>query len=153
MQRCKYSRQLSSYYDGELSYAEQAELRRHVQSCASCAKELEQLRKLSRLLKAAHAPSMPEAALSRLHGKIGSVGEVVVVRLAERLIAVAATVLVACGLWLWHADGVRKTQQVPLQGWEIAAMTLEVEDARALSAEELITRWIEMDLSGGNGSD
>ena len=153
MSVCKYSRQLNAYHDGELSSAALAELERHLESCPPCTEELERLTHLSQLLAGVSIPEMSAGVPARLHGAIGSVREVVVVRMAERLIAVAATVLVVCGLWLWHANGASKPYDGPLEGWEIAAMTLEVVEAPDVSPEELLTQWIVTDLSRENGSD
>jgi len=144
---CRYRQKLSSYHDGELSESELAELELHLARCRGCSEELEQLKKLSGLLKAAYLPGMPDGALARLHSRLGSAREAVVVQLAERLIAVAATVLVVCGLWLWQANGLRRPYEVSLGGWEVAAMTLGVEDAQHVSPEELLTQWIVTDLS------
>ena len=153
MSVCKYSRQLNAYHDGELSSAALAELEKHLEHCPSCTEELERLRHLSQLLAGVSIPEMSAGVPARLHGAIGSVREVVVVRMAERLIAVAATVLVVCGLWLWHANGASRPYDGPLEGWEIAAMTLEVVDAPDVSPEELLTQWIVTDLSRENESD
>jgi len=144
---CRYRGKLSSYYDGELPQSELVEIESHLADCRGCSAELEQLKRLSGLLRGAYLPAMPGGALARLHSRVGSAREAVVVRLAERLMAVAATVLVVCGLWLWQANGVRRRYDVSLGGWEIAAMTLGVEDAQHVSPEELLTQWIVTDLS------
>jgi anti-sigma factor RsiW len=144
---CERSRQLSAYHDGELPVAERAALEAHVAECAVCRGELAQLGALSRLLAQAGQTPVPSGLEARLHERIDHAGELVVVRLAERLMAVAAAVLVACGLYLWQAD--RTEAAAPIESWERTLISQRLPAAPEPAADDPVIRWVVADLSEG----
>ena len=153
MASCERSREISAYYDGELTTEERRDLEEHVRECSSCARDLEQLRRLSGFFAAAEMPGMSSDALDRLHSQVGSVREVFAVRMAERLMAAAAMLLIVCAVWFWQATGVQDSRGEGLEGWEIAAVSLQAEAPAEVSAEEMLARWMVSDLARENGND
>ena len=152
MPSCERSRKISAYHDGELPTEEGRELEGHIQQCPHCARELEWFRSLSGLFAAAGMPEMSSDALDRLHGRIGSVREVFVLRMAEKLMAAAATLLVGCAIWFWQTARVEDSWTAAPERWEIAAVSLQTEAAEA-SAEDMLAQWIVSDLSRENERD
>jgi anti-sigma factor RsiW len=144
---CKFSRQLSAYHDGELRPAECEALGAHLAQCAECRSELEQLRALSRLVADAATVPLPQGLLERAHERVDSAGEVVVVRLAERLMAAAAAVLLACGLYLWQAG--RAEVAPPLETWAPALISQRLPAPQEPGAEDPLVRWVVADLEQG----
>jgi len=132
---------------------ERRELEEHIRECSSCARELERLRSLSRLFAAAEMPEMSSDALERLHGGVGSVREVFVLRMAETLIAAAAMLLFVCVVWFWQTARVQGSGPQRLEDWEIAAVSMQREGRPEASAEEMLAQWMASDLAGRNGSD
>ena len=151
MASCERNRKISAYHDGELPAEECRELEEHIRQCSSCAQELGRLRSLSGFFAAAEMPRVPSDALDRLHGAVGTVKDVTVLRLAERLMAAAAVLLVVCAVWFWRTGTAKETGIGWLQDWEIAAVSVQA-PAEA-SSDEMLTRWIVSDLSRENGSD
>ena len=102
--KCGQVHNIGAYHDGELAAEERARLEEHLGACADCSQELEELRGISRLLCVARAPQMSQPALERLHRRVSRAPEGVIVRMAGTLAAAAATVLVACSMWMWQAS-------------------------------------------------
>jgi len=153
MSSCEHSRKISAYHDGELPREQRRDLEEHIRECSSCGRELERLRVLSGFLAAAEMPGMSSDVLDRLHGSVDSVQEVFVLRMAERVMAVAATLLVVCAVWFWQIERVQDTDADGLEGWEIAAVWPQTEAPAEVSAEEMLAQWMASDLARENGSD
>ena len=153
MSSCEHSRKMSAYHDGQIPAGERRDLEEHMRECSSCAQELEQLRSLSRLFAAAEMPEMSSDALERLHSSVGSVREVFVLRTAQRLMAAAAMLVVVCAGWFWQTARVQDSGTEALEGWEIAAVSPQMEAPAEASAEETLAQWIVSDLAWENGSD
>lgn len=149
MSECEYAQRLSACHDGEVSADEQAALEAHLRQCPACAAEWRRLGALARLLAAAR-PEMPPEALSRLHRATRAMVAADLGRMAKTLMAVAAAILLACGLTLWRsdADGAA-AKRIPL--WETAAVTRQA--APASVAEDQLALWIIRDLERDNGHD
>ena len=144
---CQHSRQLSAYYDGELSPEECQALEAHLAECAPCREELAHLRTLSRLVAGVGEAPLPEGMEQRLHARIDGAGDVVVVRLAERLMAVAAAVLVVSAVWLWQ---VRGTQAGPVaEAWESTVISQSLPTPQEQVPEDPMLKWIVNDLTQG----
>ncbi len=153
MTACEHNRKISAYHDGELPGEECRDLEEHIRECSTCAQELEQLRSLSRLLAAAEMPGMSSDVLERLHSSVSSVREVFVLRTAERVMTVAAALLVVCAVWFWQTAGALDSGIERLEDWEIAAVWPQTEAPAEASAEEMLAQWMVLDLSQENGSD
>ncbi len=153
MAACEHNRRLNAYHDGELPREECIFLEEHLRQCPSCARELEQLRRLSGLFTAAEMPEMPSHALGRVHGGVRSVREVSMLRLAQRLMTAAATLLVLCAVLFWQTAGFQIPRTEAPERWEIAAVSPQAEARAEVSDEELLGQWIVWDLARENGSD
>ena len=146
MSECDQMHEASAYYDGELSPEERQHFEAHVAQCASCASELQALEQLSGLLRDAVPSTVPPETLAHLR-RAARVAQVV--PLARRLTALAASILVACSIWLWSTAG-----RGPTTGavrWEVVAMTLP--ESADVDEAQLTARWIVADLSLENGHD
>jgi anti-sigma factor RsiW len=144
---CGFSRQLSAYHDGELPPGERNAVEAHLGGCASCRGELARIETLGRLVAGAAASQLPDGLVERLHERLGSAGEVVVIRLAERLMAVAAAVLLACGIYLLQAGRVEAAP--PLEDWAPTLISQRVPAAQDPAAVDPVVRWVVADLGEG----
>ena len=150
MSECERAQRLSAYHDGEVSEAERVSLEAHLEECPACAAELNRLRRLSDLLSAAPRPEMSAEALARLHRAADALVTADLGRMAKALMAVAASILIVSGVWLWQSRG--RTQPTdPIPPWETAAVTYQGVPASA--SDEQLARWIVQDLERKNGHD
>jgi len=108
-----YETELSALLDGELESPREAEVRRHVDSCARCRLSLEQLRGVDVALVGAALPSVPQELGDRIRSRIdrGDPDEIAVVspaqlrrrqlrrRVVGSALAVAASVSVYLGVF------------------------------------------------------
>jgi len=151
MSGCKNERRLSAYHDGELCAEDRADLEAHLARCPACAAELERLRRLSRLVQTAGRTAMPAPAIARLHRAVDAAPAADLRRTAEAVLALAASVLVVCGVWLWQAGGsAEAAEAIPV--WETVAARGPAQTAPAASEEQL-AQWIVRDLERTNGHD
>ena len=150
MSECEQARRLSAYHDGEISGPEREALEAHLRQCPACAAELSRLHKLSRLFAAAERPQMSPAAVARLRRATDAVVTADLGRMAKELMAVAASILIVCSLWLWQSRGQAEPTE-PIPAWETAAVTYQGTPATA--SDEQLARWIVLDLERKNGHD
>jgi anti-sigma factor RsiW len=150
MNECREGARLSAYHDGELWGAARAGMAEHLRQCPACAAELSRLRALSRMLAAVAEPEAPPAATRRFHKAVDAVPMLELAHIAEVFGAVAASILVACCLWLLHARSAGVTSdQIPI--WETVAVARH--ETPATAPEEQLTQWIVQDLSGNDRHD
>ena len=150
MNDCERAKRLSAYHDGEVSEAERVSLEAHLEGCPACAAERNRLRRLSDLLSAAPRPEMSAEALARLHRAADDVAMADLGRMAKTLMAVAASILLVCAVWLWRSHaGTESTEPIP--AWETAATAQE--GTLATASDEQLARWIVQDLERKNGHD
>lgn len=150
MDECKEAERLGAYGDGELSDAARAGMEEHLARCPACRAELNRLRALSDMLAAAHTgrmadePAMSPAAMKRFHKAVDAMPMIELAHIAEVFGAVAASILVACCLWLLHARSSGVTSgQIPI--WETVAIARH--ETTVTAPEEQLTQWIVQDLS------
>jgi len=150
MSECERAQRLSACHDGEVSEAERASLEAHLHQCPACASELARLGKLSHLLSTAPRPEMSAEALARLHRAADDMYMADLGRMAKALMAVAASILLVCAVWLWrsHASG---EPIEPIPAWETAATAHEA--TLATASDEQLAQWIVLDLERKNGHD
>ena len=141
---CGFGRQLSAYHDGELPPGEHDALKAHLAGCPACRQELAALQALSRLVAGADRVPLPEGLLERAHRRVDGAGEVVVVRLAERLMAVAAAVLLVCVVYLYQAS--RTEAAPPLEEWAPTLISQRVPASQEAGAVDPLVRWVVADL-------
>jgi len=150
MSECERAQRLSAYHDGEVSEAERVSLEAHLQGCPACAAERNRLRRLSDLLSAAPRPEMSADALARLHRAADDVAMADLGRMAKALMAVAASILLVCAVWLWQSRAATGPTE-PIPAWETAATAQE--GTLATASDEQLARWIVQDLERKNGHD
>ena len=148
MSGCGNAQRLSAYHDGELSAEERADIEAHLRRCPACAAALERLRRLSRLVETAGRTEMPAPSLARLHRAVDDLPAADVGRLAKAILAVAASILMICGLWLWQANGGESPDTLPV--WETVAGGSQ---ASVADTEAQLAQWIIRDLERTNGHD
>jgi anti-sigma factor RsiW len=102
MDTCQYENRISAYYDGELNDADRNAFEQHLSACPACQTELQQHRLLSAFMKLAPRKQLSQRARQDLYALAPAVGEGVYLRIAEWTTALAASVLIAASLWLFH---------------------------------------------------
>lgn len=128
MSHCSYQSSLAAYHDGQTPPELARELERHLSTCAACSAELARLSQLSQLLIVARPEGIRPDELARAHAAVGRAEESGiedrgVLRLIVGLSAVAASVLIISGAWLYDAPQptsgqITLQQSVPEQAWE-----------------------------------
>lgn len=157
MNDCEHAVRLGAYHDGELSAAQRAEVEAHLAGCPACAAELKRIGRLDGLL--AHLASstreeIPPAVLARLHRSVRRLPATGIVRVAEALAGLAATILVTCVVGLTTGQTPARARETPaaIPVWEAQAVVqpaaggATTEPAPA-NSDELLGMWISMDLS------
>ena len=148
MTNCPYEQRISPYYDGELPESAAAEMARHLGQCARCAAELKRLEALSGLLRQGAEPAGQNLML-RLQGRLeAGQRSRMVQRFAEVITALAASILILCGIMWLRASGMAKPVVPPV--WESALLEPAGEERTAGDPEEMAL-WIVQDLSRTNG--
>jgi len=150
MTDCGQADRLSAYYDGEVPEPERAALEAHVRGCPLCAAEMACLQRLSRLIGSTGRMEMSSQALERLHQSLDLQPKIVLLHLAEVFAAVAASILIVSGVWLWRISTAHEAAgQIPV--WESVAVAPQ--DPSGAAAQDQLARWIIQDLSRKNGHD
>lgn len=144
---------MDALHDGELTAQERLELEAHVRECPDCARELEEARRMSRFMASAQMPALGVGARERLTQFGRRKAEFTLVRLAEYVMAAAATVLVACVGWLALSSGQSGATERTPSLWESAAVTPRAEAQGTSETESYMARWIVADLGRGNERD
>jgi anti-sigma factor RsiW len=151
---CNEHQYLEAYLDGELPEAERRRVEQHVAICDACTRELARLRRLSSLF-AGYRPTLSADALSRIHDAVGeTTWDLGIIRLARRISAVAAAVVLAGSLYLTFFQAEQATA-VPV--WEQAAVSrptaadVQTADASGGTGDQAqLAEWIVSDLASGN---
>ena len=150
MTDCGQADRLSAYYDGEVSEAERASLEEHIRGCPLCAVEMARLQRLSRLIGSIGRMEMSSQALERLHQSLDLQPKITILHIAEVFAAVAASILIVSGVWLWMISTANEAAgQIPV--WETVAVAPQ--DPSGAAAQEQLAQWIIQDLSRKNGHD
>jgi anti-sigma factor RsiW len=146
----EFDDKLNAYVDDELPAGERQRVEAHLAICVACAREVARLRKLSAAL-AGYRPVLSGEALSRIHEAIAETWDLGVIRLARRISAVAASVVLFGSLYLtFFATDTATAGAVP--AWEQAAIAPTavqpvVDSAEGAEQVQLAT-WITTDLAG-----
>ena len=149
MNECEYGQRLSAYHDGEVTPKERQAIEDHLGGCPACAAELKRLRRLSGAFASSGRPQLSPEAAARLHRTVDRLSMADLERTARTLLAVAASILVVCGVWLWQWNGgSRAAESIPV--WETVAAQGQVV---AAGSEEQLARWMVQDLERKNGHD
>jgi hypothetical protein len=89
--------------------------------------------------------------MRRLHRRIDALPGLAIARLAEALTAVAASIVIACGVWLWASSAPAEAASMPV--WEAAVLQKPAEAAPPTASEDRLAGWIVQDLSRESGHD
>ena len=100
MHDCQFKTRLSAYHDAELTAADIEAVNEHLPTCETCSAELATIRDVSSALAAYEPDPISQIELARLHRAIDRVDDGNVIRLAGKLAAVAASVLIICMAWM-----------------------------------------------------
>jgi len=149
MNECEDGRRLSAYHDGEVTDEERTALETHLARCPACAAELDRLRRLSHLLSTAGRPEMPTEVRARLRRAADDLTLLNIGRLAKAVLAVAASILVICGLWLWQSEAAEGPAE-PIPLWETVAAP---QQTLVAGSDAQLAQWIVQDLERINGHD
>lgn len=147
MTECEYTDRLSAYFDGELDSVTSRRLEQHLLHCPACSAELESIRRISGLLAGMPKPQMSPQTLHRLHASVEAASPVR--RLATELVAMAATILIVCGISLWRLPQANESAG-PMPVWEASLLQRPAEAAPSNSEDQLAS-WMAEDLSRENG--
>jgi anti-sigma factor RsiW len=155
MDGCRERQKIGAWHDGALGGEKARRLEAHLAECGECAGELAALRALSAVLREGFEPAvmprgLPARLAARLAARVIRTRERGLVRLAERLTAVAAAVLVFCVALILGGVGGKAPAVSSAAPWERTAVTLRLETA---SGEQQVARWIVQDLTTENGND
>ena len=152
MSDCQYADRLSAYHDEELAPAAAAEVERHLAQCPACAAELGRMEKLSQAFAGLPAPLVSPQAMLRLHRRVDALPGLSIAHLAEALTAVAASIVIACGAWMWASSAPAEAATMPI--WEAAVLQKPAESSAPQQAsEDRLTVWMAQDLSRESGHD
>jgi anti-sigma factor RsiW len=147
---CQYAGRLGAYHDNELSPAAGAEMEDHLAHCPACAAELAGMVELSQAFARLPRPAITAHALQRLHRRVDALPGLAIAHLAEALTAVAASILIACGVWMWASSAPAGGASMPV--WEAAAFQKPAETTPT-ATEDRLTTWMVQDLSREGGHD
>jgi anti-sigma factor RsiW len=152
LSECQYADRLSAYHDDELSPPARAEVENHLAQCPACAAELARMEKLSQAFAGLRTPpQVSPRTMQRLHRRIDALPGLAIARLAEALTAVAASIVIACGAWLWSSSAPAGAAAMPV--WEAAVLQKPAEAAPPQASEDRLAGWIVQDLSREGGHD
>jgi anti-sigma factor RsiW len=132
---CENLRKTNAYFDRELPAAEREAFEKHCANCAECATELSRLERMSRFVVAARftdARREPFAWRANLNRQR-------VERLAQMLTAVAAVVMIFCGVSVLRGKAKTNTSAA-VPSWEKTAVTLQFEPGPAAETDDPIVQ-------------
>ena len=153
MSECEYYGKLGAYHDGELDAAGRAAVERHLTQCPTCVTELAILAAVSRAFHGVARQELSVLALRRLHQRMDLLPSLAIGRMAAALTAVAASILLACGVWLWRSSSVTAPAG-PMPVWEAAAVQRAADPAAiGVASEDQLAGWMVQDLSRESGHD
>ncbi|HVT91141.1 MAG TPA: zf-HC2 domain-containing protein [Tepidisphaeraceae bacterium] len=138
MDSCSYISRLSAYHDGELSPQVRDEVERHVLTCIACQLELRELNRVSALFKSKPVTELSSNRFDRLYDHVESLTDRSILRFAQVLVGVAASVLLITGLWGMEGS---PAVEVSATGLERAAVSLQpggLDDSAMLPAQMML---------------
>jgi len=158
---CPLAQRVGQFCDDELDPFSRRQFKLHLDQCASCSDEVARVRELSEWFAPVRGQEPKQELLGRMHDAIHKSGDFEDKRrisdalpMARMLLALAASVLIVAGAWLFDGAGAPATPlQMPMsqrlaqaQPWERTALTLEVEPAYGASGlrpdQERLLDWM-----------
>lgn len=149
MDICSQAGEISAFHDGELSGERLAAAERHLAECAVCRADLARLRRLSRLLGDAPMPTLSPAGRRRLYELAPAFTQRVYLRLAEWTTALAASVVIACSLWIIHGNSAQAGSE-QASNWPLIALNPPQEhDVTDMPEEPQFVDWVTTNVTAG----
>jgi anti-sigma factor RsiW len=150
---CPLAPLVGQYCDDELDPFARRQFKLHLDHCPSCTDAVARVRELSDWFAPVRAAEPKPELLGRLHDSVHEEGDFedkrrvsAALPMARMLLALAASVLIVAGAWLFDGAGAPATPKPPMsqrlaqaQPWERTALTLEVEppyDASGLRPDQ-----------------
>lgn len=133
MSECPLLNLMAACHDGEVDLHERRRLLRHAETCSDCATELAWLQSVSRTLSVTGEQDITETELERLHDAVEAADGRNVLRIGGTLAALAASIIVVCGVWLVEIGSPAAPGRAPAvsvaeaPAWERVAVTLRVD--------------------------
>lgn len=139
MNECGLQEYLSPYLDGELDPELRKQVEAHLQTCPACDEQLQILRDVSSRIALAHFEDVNSRALDRMHHAIDQAAAddargLQIWRTAGFFTALAASVLIVAGVWLWQLPPAAprgtvagRPQHALAPDWERVAIDLRAE--------------------------
>jgi anti-sigma factor RsiW len=140
MNQCEQAQLLSAAHDNELSDEQTRLLEQHVAQCSACADALERMRAISRRFDMCPRMEMPQELREQVLAVPSHEQERSVLRLVNRLTAMAAGLAVAGTVWVMTTTPSQRGG--PPANWEQAAMLVTDVEADDTSLAE----WVIADL-------
>jgi anti-sigma factor RsiW len=148
MGTCQYETVVSAYHDSELGEGARASFEQHLSACPPCQNELQQLRRMSAFMKAAPSKHLSAQAKQDLYALAPAVGEGVYLRIAEWTTALAASVLIAASLWLFHTHPVQQNPETAVLT-PVILNPPQAHDAAEVSDDPQLVDWISANVAAG----
>lgn len=146
---CEHLDKVGAYHDNELNEADRLAMAEHLKRCTECSSELQSIQAISTAAKRLVIPELSAQALSRIHKAVDAAPANSIRRMAMELTAVAASILLGCGVWLWLSGAGFESVNTAMPIWEASAVQRPNETA-AGSTEDQMAMWIVDDLSQGD---
>ena len=110
MTTCSYGSMVDAYHDGELTPESRISFEKHLTDCPPCQADLAQTRQLAAFIAAAPKRMLSAEARQSLLELAPMIGERAYLRIAEWTTALAASVLIAAGVWMFFGSNSQNTQ-------------------------------------------
>ena len=104
MKECNQEHLVSRYYDDELSKEEVLQFKKHLHTCTTCQAALASFQDISGILDAASPNEASAEFTPRLHALVEETDNSIDLRFAQRMLAIAATMLLTTSLF-WAVGG------------------------------------------------
>jgi anti-sigma factor RsiW len=168
MNDCPFQSRLSAFHDHELDPETAAKIAAHLATCTQCSQMLRGITAVSRLFSATSSAHMSQLGVARLHATADAAARrrdlfPSVFPLARALLAVAASVLVIAGAWLYEVPPtIRGPEKVvihpeqPEADWEKLARGEKLGSPMEAGNETGVafdfSKWMVESLKGDSGS-
>lgn len=141
---CHHLPRVHAYHDGELPSDQLTDFTAHLQSCPQCQLELASIQALSNHFRASPKPVPPADLSASIMRRVEQDADPRAIRLAWRLSAAAAVIVVACLPQMQRSGAV--VNAGPPAAWELAA-AIPAGDPGTFSEEHQLARWMADDLA------
>jgi len=166
MNECPFQSRLSAFHDHELDPETAVKIAAHLPTCSQCSQMLQGIASVSRLFNGASTLRLSQVGMARLHATADAAARrpdvfPSVFPLARALLAVAASVLVIAGAWLYETppqilrgSGYVEGTVKPEADWEKLARGGKLDSPMEAGNETGVafSKWMLESLKGDSGS-